>query len=557
MKNASNWRKNLGKLAVIMAVFLLLSPISGFAATPEVAPLETENILVAMSEFTTAPMVSAGNSFTVALKSDGTVWSWGYNYFGQLGDGTTTTAKRTPVRVTGLTDVISVSAGHTHTAVLKADGTVWTWGYNWYGQLGDGTIINKHAPVQVTGLTGVIAVSAGDEHTVALKADGTVWAWGHNWTGQLGTSTTTMYQSSTPVQIVGLTGITAISAGHSHTVALKSDGTAWAWGNNSHGQLGDGSTTWGGVPQPVQVAGLADIIAVSVGSRYTVALKADGTAWAWGYNYYGQLGDGTTADRHTPVQITGLTGVTDISAGAVHTVASTLGGTAWAWGSNNRGQLGDGTETDRHTPVQVTGLTGVTAVSAANSSGATVHTIALKSDGAVWAWGDNWYGQLGLGDYTSTNSFTPVQVLGEGGVGFLNLGATALADLTVVFELNGGTRIGGGEVVQAVPSNGAAIAPEIFRSGWIFDGWDTYFGVVTENIVVTAQWLRLGAITNNGESVSSADVVWVARHVAGHAGFELSEQDKRLVDINGDGVVDAADITALMRWLVGWELGEV
>jgi len=272
-------------------------------------------------------------------------------------------------------------------------------GGNGYGQLGNGTTIDRHTPVLVSSLSGVAAIAAGEVHTVVLKQNGTVWAWGWNWSGQLGDGTQT--ERHTPVQVSGLSNVTAIAAGSSHTLALKEDGTVWTWGNNSKGQLGDGTTTERDTP--VQVSGLSNVTAISAAWDYTVALKQDGMVWAWGNNGNGQLGDGTTTDRHTPVQVSGLsTNVSAISAGDYYMAARKLDGTVWAWGDNGSGQLGDGTTIERHTPVQVSGLSNITAISARGA-----FTVALKQDGTLWAWGYNAVGQLGNG--TQTNSSIPVE----------------------------------------------------------------------------------------------------------------------------------------------------
>jgi alpha-tubulin suppressor-like RCC1 family protein len=222
------------------------------------------------------------------------------------------------VQVSGLTGTITaISAGYIHTAALKSDGTVWTWGSNQYGQLGDGTKVDELTPVQVSGLTGITAIAAGEFHTVALKNDGTVWAWGLNDHGQLGSGGLAI--SLIPVQVklnstTYLTGITAIAAGEFHTVALGVyavpsieeapvvSSNVWAWGLNNHGQLGDGTTT--DQPTPVQVTGLTgNITAIAAGEFHTIALRNDGTVWDWGYNSVGQLGNGTTTNSVTPVNV--------------------------------------------------------------------------------------------------------------------------------------------------------------------------------------------------------------------------------------------------------------
>ncbi|MCY1041709.1 kelch-like protein [Corallococcus sp. bb12-1] len=344
--------------------------------------------------------LAAGYSHSLALKQDGTAWAWGYNRYGQLGDGTTTNHP-TPQQVPGLTGVTALAARIFHTLALKQDGTVWAWGYNSYGQLGDGTTTNHLTPQQVPGLTGVTALAAGSNHTLALKQDGTVWAWGYNSYGQLGDGTTTDHL--TPQQVPGLTGVVALAAGGDHSRALKQDGTVWAWGYNRYGQPGDGTTT--DRLTPVQVPGLTGVTALAAGNDHTFALKQDGTVWAWGYNRYGQLGDGTQTTRLTPVQVPGLTGVVALAAGSNHTLALKQDGTAWAWGVNPHGELGDGTWVDRFTPQQVPGLTGVVALAAGGD-----HTLALKQDGTVWAWGFNEYGQLGDGPATGRQS--PAQVQG-------------------------------------------------------------------------------------------------------------------------------------------------
>lgn len=351
--------------------------------------------------------VSGGVAHTVALKNDGTVWALGQNYYGQLGDGTSTD-RYSSIQVTGLTGLTgatAIAAGNNYTIALKNDGTVWAWGNNYSGQLGDGSTRLRNSPNKVPGLAGITAIAAThSSHTIALRNDGTVWAWGTNSSGQLGDGTTT--SRTTPQQVPGLTGVIAIAGGYQCTLALKNDGTVWAWGKNDYGQLGDGTTT--SRTAPIQVAGLTGVTAMASGYLFSVALKNDGTVWAWGGNYSGQLADGTTTNRYTPEQIAGLSGVTAIAAGNAHAIALKSDGSIWAWGENDWGQLGDGSRTDRTIPIQVPGLTGVSAIAAAPQ-----HTIAMKNDGTIWAWGLNNCGQLGNGTRDSnTTHTTPSQVIG-------------------------------------------------------------------------------------------------------------------------------------------------
>jgi len=341
--------------------------------------------------------LATGNSHSVFLRSDGTVWTVGIGYLGQLGTGLT--EHTIPTQVAPLTNVTAVAAGQDFTLTLKSDGTLWTFGGNEYGQLGDGTTTNRYTPVQVSGLSGIVASSAGQYHTVALKDDGTVWTFGRNLNGQLGDGTWTTRK--TPVQVNGLSGIVAVSAGAHHSAVVKSDGTVWTFGSNQFGQFGNGTTTSSNTP--VQVASLSNVTAVALGTDHSLALRNDGSVWAFGNNGHGQLGDGTTTTRLTPVQVSSLSNVTAIAAGSSHSLALQNDGVVWAFGINLGGQLGDGTLLYRTTPTQSSIPSNVMAITAGIGS-----SIAVSTDGVLWTFGSNSWGRLGHG-YTS-GSHEPTQI---------------------------------------------------------------------------------------------------------------------------------------------------
>ncbi|MDP1619401.1 MAG: RCC1 repeat-containing protein, partial [bacterium] len=301
--------------------------------------------------------ITAGSSHACALKNDSSVFCWGNNWAGELGDNTTT-KRYTPVQVLGvdaigtLTDVGQIVSGGAFSCAIKNDGSVFCWGYNGAGELGDGSYIDRLTPVQVLGvdgigtLTDVSQVTAGFDHACALKIDGSVNCWGYNPYGQLGDNTTV--NKNVPVQVVdadgtgSLTDVNEITAGMDYVCALKNDGSVFCWGYNVHGQLGDNTTTQKLIP--VQVLGvnavgtLSDVNRIAAGSNHTCALKNDGSVFCWGYNGYGQLGDDTTVQKLTPIQVLGvgtfgtLSDVSQIATGASHTCALKNDGSVFCWG---------------------------------------------------------------------------------------------------------------------------------------------------------------------------------------------------------------------------------
>jgi alpha-tubulin suppressor-like RCC1 family protein len=328
--------------------------------------------------------VAGGQSFTLALKGDGTVWAWGDNTYGELGNGTTT-GSLVPVQVSGISGAVAIAAGAGHSLALKGDGTVWAWGNNASGQLGNGGTTNTSVPVQVSSFSGAVAIAAGAQHSLALKGDGTVWAWGSNASGQLGNGST--LNSSLPVQVNNLSGMVAVTAGRSDTLALRSDGTAWAWGDNTYGELGNGTTTGSSVP--VQASGLINAVALSSqsGSYQVFALKGDGTVWGWGENQFGELGTGAATPApygiSTPVQVSNLAGVAAIAGGNQFALALKNDGTLWSWGLNTSGQLANGTSVGGSSlPMQVSGLASAAAMPAIAAGGDQSLAIATAASSA-------------------------------------------------------------------------------------------------------------------------------------------------------------------------------
>ena len=336
------------------------------------------------------------------------LWTWGTGTSGQLGNNTATN-RTTPVTTfAGGTNWKQVAGGFSHTAAIKTDGTLWTWGYNTNGQLGDNAVISRSTPVTTfAGGTNWKQVSGGENHTAAIKTDGTLWTWGFNGYGQIGDNTAT--NRSTPVTtFAGGTNWKQVACGNNHTAAIKTDGTLWTWGGNSFGRLGDNTAVNRSTPVTT-FAGGTNWKQVSCGGNHTAAIKTDGTLWIWGNNASGQLGDNTATNRSTPVTtFAGGTNWKQVAGGDNHTAAIKTDGTLWTWGFNGYGQIGDNTATNRTTPV--TTFAGGT--NWKQVAGGRRYTAAIKTDGTLWTWGRGTEGQLG--DNTITNRSIPVTTFAGG-----------------------------------------------------------------------------------------------------------------------------------------------
>jgi len=374
------------------------------------------------------PMIVAGGSHTMAIRGDGTLWAWGSNETGRTGIGSTSGNTPTPVHVGNATQQewiwAYVSAGTSHSMGIREDGTLWAWGSNMFGQLGDGSTTTHAVPVPVGSPAQIedtnwrwAHVAAGSNHAIGIRTDGTLWAWGDQSNGRLGNGLTAGGTVTVPIQIQeGTRWIYATASGVGidvgvHTVGIREDGTLWAWGGNNFGQLGIGTATVQATP--IRVGTTQEHfdlrwVSVSASGNRTMGIQDDGTLWGWGNNPNGSAtGDGTTTARNTPTRVGTATQRdwlwASVSAGNQHTVGIREDGTLWAWGNNSSGRLGDGTTTARNTPVQV-GNAEWESVRAGN-----LHTAGIRTDGTFWAWGSNANGRTGLG-LTAGNTTSPARI---------------------------------------------------------------------------------------------------------------------------------------------------
>lgn len=331
------------------------------------------------------------------------LYMWGSNYAGAVGDDSTSD-RSSPVQLAG--EDWSVVSTASHSAAVKTDGSLWAWGPNTNGQLGQSDTVARSSPAQVGSLTNWKSVEVGNQSNFAIKTNNSLWAWGWGNSGRHGLNSTV--NVSSPMQIGSLTNWAKVASSNASSLAVKTDGTLWAWGGNASGVLGDGTVI--NRSSPVQIGALTAWAGITCGT-HSMAVKTDGTLWTWGLNSHGQLGRNTRStiyvpqDLSSPTQLGVLTTWSRVSGGNSSSFAITSSGTMWAWGLNSSGQLGLNDITSRSSPVQIGALSTWSKISSRFSG---INCAAIKTDGTLWAWGNNGSGQLG--DGTVVNKSSPVQI---------------------------------------------------------------------------------------------------------------------------------------------------
>ncbi len=343
---------------------------------------------------------SAGEEHSVSLLSNGTMWNWGWNPYGQLGDGTIVD-RSIPTQIGVQTDWKIIANQHaSHTLAIKNNGTLWGWGLNQSGQAGSLNYTNASGyiliPTQIGSDTDWKIIITGNKHSAAIKNDGTLWTWGRNEDGQLGIGN--KVNQDNPVKVGTDNNWVNVSAGDAHTIAIKQDGTIWSWGRNGDGQLGIGNNTPTTIP--TKIGTLNTWTDVFAGGAFCIAKKNDGTIWSFGNNSLGELGIGNNIDKNSPTQIGTANDWNTIATGGLHTIALKNNGDIWSWGINIDGELGDGTMTNRNYPLKIQSLTNVAQISAGS-----YHSMVI-SNGKMYNWGDNYGGQLGNGLSGNGNDIT-------------------------------------------------------------------------------------------------------------------------------------------------------
>lgn len=343
-----------------------------------------------------ARRITAGQDHTCAIVGEGKVMCWGYDSYGQIGDGKSRLSGLDPTEVDGVLFPSMVSAGGDFTCTLMLDSTVVCWGRSNRGQMGRGTLASgPHLPQSIPGLAGVTMIATGQQHACVVVYGGSVMCWGLNDKGQAGNDS--LANQSTPFLVPGVSGATSVAAGTSHSCALLNDGSVKCWGVNSSGQLGDGSNTNSAVP--VQVSGLSGAVAIGSRGQHTCAVISDGSLRCWGKNDSGQLGNRTLTDSNVPVVVPGLSGVMEVSTGLFSTCTIDFANRAKCWGSGVSGALGQGRFEGSLEPVEPLGLEGLTGIVSGNR-----HACAIVPGDVLKCWGDNNYHQLGDGSGVAKNA---------------------------------------------------------------------------------------------------------------------------------------------------------
>lgn len=411
---------------LLLSILLLLLGAGGYYLYSKGRPSADVAVLPDTGTLRKGSQIASGGNFSIVLDENGDVWTWGRNDYGQLADGTTTD-RSTKQKVAGLPKMTAIAAGKFHGVGIDTSKKVWTWGNNEYGALGDNSISLRSTPYQIPGLENITTIVANQDFSLALDTLGNVYSWGSNGSGELGNGTLDQ-ANLVPQRINGLTNIKQLAVGYYHALAVDGAGKLYGWGNNEENQLTNphSGVDFVAFDTPTEITGLpAPIKAVAAGDVHSVVLLTDGTVWTWGNNLYGQIGNNTTDETTgvgTPTRVLFPENqkVVEVGAGAYQTIAITADEQFWVWGDNWYGQLGDGTYTDQTVPIKLFGLPGDAKIVALDLSANGEsdgndyfefgHSIALLADGSLLTWGNNLYGELGLGNACDCDSPTPQKV---------------------------------------------------------------------------------------------------------------------------------------------------
>ncbi len=475
-------------IARILAASLLFGVIGSHAETLTITAQAAES-----GEMNDACVLSLGGFHSAVIKADGSLWMWGSNYHGALGNGTEENSS-VPIQI--MEDVSAVSLGYQHSAAIKADGSLWMWGDNQSGELGNGTSQNSNTPIKI--MDDVSAVSLGDYHSAAIKTDGSLWMWGDNQSGELGNGT--MKDSRTPIKIMD--DVSVVSLGAEHSAAIKTDGSLWMWGSNGSWELGDGTTLCSDTPIKI----MENVSAVSLGANCSAAIKTDGSLWVWGE------GRGIVLGSRVPIQI--MEDVSVVSLGAGHSAAIKTDSSLWMWGSNYYGALGNGT--DSSVPMQI--MENVSAVSLGVS-----HSAAIKNDGSLWMWGNNSYGKLGNG--TEENSLIPIQIMPPGSVEVPDSSSPAPIEPPINMEVTTKPQI------QVVDSNGDVIVDaEITYNGKTFTTSE-------RGIAELDNYIQGQALTISKTGYIPNMIFPFIKSKSGRSTYMLSPAEDKLANITGSVIL--------------------